>query len=179
MLEKRLASRSQAAASTLSALSPPAAEAAVRAAEAADAAERTALERDLAADMARFEVDAEAYENSIQELLTSSTAAAGSSSRELSGSIGSVGGESDPAQAKQEELRRVHEREIVALELQTEGKRRGAAARLAQKRVAMRMANAETMRASGMDEQEVAKKLVKVRIFILSNDKYSNPHRLL
>lgn len=65
-------------------------------------------------------------------------------------------------QARHEKLRSVHERSIAAFEMQAEGKRRGAAARLAHRRAAATAASAEAMRAVAIDEQLVANKLAEV-----------------
>lgn len=145
--------------------------------DAAEEAERGALERCLADEAVRFEDDVEGYERLLVGILSSGEDAAKSAAAiaeaEKSGETeesteSPVGAGAKAAmataQAKKESLRHLHEREIAAMALQNESKRRAIAIRLAQRRAAAKEARAEAMRADGKDEEEIAKKLAEVNL---------------
>lgn len=160
-LQKRLATRRRgkdAIISNAQRMSDEAASMAAAAAEAAEGAERDALEQNLTDEEARFEQDAEDFERLIKEMLM--TAASGSLSLPSWAAI--AVDTTDSNQAKRQDLRRMHEREIAAMEMCQESKRRAAATRHARRRAAARAAREEMLRLAGINEEEIAKELAEV-----------------
>lgn len=144
-------------------------EAAISRAEEIEELELNNLEQDIADEAFRFERDVDVYEESVRAFLDPARSKASPTlSSGHPGTLSTVPGntreEGDMGAlgTRYDELRRVHEREIAVLEMQTERKLRGAAASLAQRRAAARIASEEAMRAAGTDEQEVARILAEV-----------------
>lgn len=166
-LQKRLAARRKGTDAVIAAAQPVSLQAAAKTATLADSAEeaeRINLERSLLDEANRLQSDAEGYERSVQNILTSAEQAAASGALSRGGGASPRAAEAEMAQEeKKESLRAVHERAIAAMEAQNENKRRAAAARLGQRRAAARAGRVEAMRAAGKSEEEIAKDLAEVR----------------
>lgn len=163
-LQKRLAARRQAADTIVAAARPVSQQAAAKAAALAnfaEEAERNALETSLLDEANRIQSEADAYERTVQRILTSTEEA--TSAAVVAGAAGaSQSGAEAVAEEASEPLRAVHERAIAAMEVQYESKRRAAAGKLAQRRAAAKAARAEVLRAAGKSEEEITKELKEV-----------------
>lgn len=160
----------------MAAAQPVSQQAAAKAASLADFAEeveRTALEQGLLDEASCLQSEADDYERSVRSILataeeaTSGAAAAAAASSAAGappvGVEAVVAAVLAAAEETKESLRDVHERAIVAMEVQHESKRRVAATRLAQRRAAARAAREESLRVAGKSEEDIVKDLAAVR----------------
>lgn len=166
-LQKRLAARRRGKDTTASSAQPVSdASKAAADAEAAEAAQRDALEQNLADEEASFKQDAENFERLIKEMLDiaerAKTAGVASGSSSLPSWAATAVDTAESNQMKSQDLRRMHEREIAAMEMCQESKRRAAATRITKRRAAARAAREEMLRLSGMDEEKITEKLAEV-----------------
>lgn len=161
MLEKRFASRREAARDALASVPTSSPEGSAEPADQladVEEAERLDLERKMAQEQERFESEAKEYEQRIEafssdDLPTPSMGAVPPAARS----------EAKARQAGHDDPKIIHERVIASLGLQTDGRRRLATTRLAQRMTAKSRARAEALRSAGADEQEVARRLAEVK----------------
>ena len=128
----------------------------------AEEAERNALETSLLDEANRMQSEADKYERLVQSIVTSAEEAAGAAGAADAAEASQAAGAEAVAEDARESLRAVHERAIAAMEMQYESKRRAAAAKLAQRKAALRAARAEALRAAGRTEEEITKELAEV-----------------
>lgn len=151
MLEKRLASRRQAARDVLASVPTSSPEGSAEPTDQladVEESERLDLEREITQEQERFESEAKEYEQRIEAFSSNDLATP---------SMGAV------PPAGHDDTKLIRERVIASLGSQADGRRRLAATRLAQRMAEKRRAIAEALRAAGADEQEVARRLAEVR----------------
>lgn len=150
----------------MAAAQPVSQQAAAKAASLADfaeEAERKALESSLLDEADRLQSEADGYELTVQNILTSVEEAASAAAAASAAGVGAppTGAEEAAAEETRGSLRAIHERAIAAMEVQNESKRRAAAGKLAQRRAAARAAKVEAMQAAGSSEENIAKELAE------------------